>query len=159
MRIALLGTDDEKEIESYLTKLVKKEAGDKSGTIYGTGHAVYTISDPRVEIIERFAEALSKKNNREKEFSLYKKIKELAPKVLLKEKNLKTCTNVDFYSGFVYDMLEIPIELYTPIFAMSRVSGWCAHRIEELVQGKLIRPAYVSSIKEKQEYISIDKRK
>ncbi len=151
--------EDVNEIENYLQQLLDKKAGDKSGLIYGTGHAVYTISDPRVAILEGKAKLLASKTKREKEFELYKKVAYLSPKIVNERKGKIVCINVDFYSGFVYDMLGIPTELYTPIFAIARVAGWCAHRIEEITQGKLIRPAYESTLNEVKEYTPLKKRK
>jgi len=151
--------ENEKEIQEYLELLLDKKAGDKTGLIYGVGHAVYTISDPRVEILEEKAEILAKKVGRENEFELYKRVATLAPIIVNARKGKTVCINVDFYSGFVYEMLGIPKELYTPIFAMSRISGWSAHRIEEIIQGKLIRPAYESTYEEIKEYTPLKKRK
>lgn len=122
-----------------------KEAFDHSGLIYGIGHAVYTKSDPRCVILKKYAEALSEEKGRTEEFNLYQTVERLACKLLQEQKNLHkdVCANVDFYSGFVYNMLGLPNELFTPIFAISRISGWCAHRMEELINSsKIIRPAY-----------------
>jgi citrate synthase len=149
--------EDKEEIEECLTSLIKD--GNTGGKIYGMGHAVYTLSDPRVEISKEFAYKLAMKNNKLKEFNLYKNVEETAPKVLFKEKNIMICPNVDFYSAFIFENLGIPQSLFTPVFAMSRVSGWAAHRMEEIAQGKLIRPAYLSLIKEEKEYIPLLKRK
>jgi len=151
--------ENEEEISKYLHLLLDKKVGDKTGLIYGIGHAVYTISDPRVKILKEKAEILSKKLGREKEFELYNKVATLAPKIVHERKGKVVCINVDFYSGFVYEMLEIPKELYTPIFAMSRVSGWSAHRIEEIIQGRLIRPAYEATYEGIKEYTPLKKRK
>lgn len=151
--------ESEEEIKKYLLLLLDKKEGDKSGLIYGTGHAVYTISDPRVAILENKAKILANKVGREKEFELYKKVALLAPKLVNERKGKIVCINVDFYSGFVYDMLGISKELYTPIFALARVAGWSAHRIEEITQGKLIRPAYESTLTETKEYTPLKKRK
>ena len=137
--------NDEKEIKNYLGKIIKKEAHDKTGLIYGLGHAVYTLSDPRAVILKAKAAELAKEKNREDEFDLYQSIEKLAPHAFKEvKKNGKVISpNVDFYSGFVYDMLKIPKELYTPLFAVARVAGWCAHRLEKLVNmGPIIRPAY-----------------
>jgi citrate synthase len=150
--------DDEKEIEKYLNLIMDKKAGDGKGKLYGVGHAVYTISDPRVAILEKKAEILAKKKGREKEFELYKKVAALAPKIVHSKKGKVACINVDFYSGFVYDLIGLPKELYTPIFAMARVAGWSSHRIEEVVQGKLIRPAYMSTIAGTKKYVSLETR-
>ena len=151
---------DDKEIEEYLVKLLNKEAFDRSGLIYGIGHAVYSISDPRTEILKEHAERLAKEKGLEDEYNLYAKVEKLAPEVIgrIRKMYKGVSANVDFYSGFVYRMLDIPKELYTPIFAISRVVGWSAHRIEEIVNaGKIIRPAYKSVCKMK-EYIDIEER-
>ena len=136
---------DETEILEYLKKIIRKEAGDGKGLIYGIGHAVYTISDPRTTILKAKAEELSKVTGHEEEFKLYDLVQKLAPVAFREEKGLKKeiCANVDFYSGLVFQMLKLPPELYTPLFAMSRIVGWCAHRIEEVMtSNKIIRPAY-----------------
>ena len=151
---------DENEIQAYLEKLVEKKAFDKKGLIYGMGHAVYSISDPRARIFKGFVEQLAKEKGREDDFKLYSAIEKLAPEVIAQKRHIYkgVSANVDFYSGFVYSMLDIPLELYTPIFAMARIVGWSAHRIEEMVNvDKIMRPAYVSIMKEK-EYKSIDER-
>ncbi len=150
--------EDEDEIRAYLTLLLEKKAGDKSGKIYGVGHAVYTISDPRAVFLEKRAGELAKKAGLEKEFMLFKRVAKIAPKLVKEAKGKTVCINVDFYSGLVYKCMGIPVELYTPIFAMARVAGWSAHRIEEIVQGKIIRPSYVSSLKGKRQYIPLNKR-
>ena len=137
--------NDEEELSAYLRKLLHKEAFDHSGLIYGMGHAVYSISDPRAKIMSRFVGELSKEKGRTDEFSLYENVARLAVEVITAERKIYkgVSANVDFYSGFIYSMLDLPIELYTPIFAISRIAGWSAHRIEELVGGgKIIRPAY-----------------
>ncbi len=137
---------DEKEVEEYLRKIVRKKAFDRTGLIYGMGHAVYTISDPREIILLAEAKKLAKVKNCMEEYNLYKIIRDRAPIILREEGKTggKTiCPNVDFFSGFVYQMLNIPAELYTPLFAVSRISGWCAHALEERISGKrIIRPAY-----------------
>ncbi len=153
--------EDEAAIEDYLMRILNKDAFDKSGLIYGIGHAVYSISDPRAIILKEYAEKLAIEKGLEKEFNFYSKIEELAPKVIGKKRKIYkgVSANVDFYSGFVYSMLNLPVELYTPIFAIARVSGWCAHRIEELVnKGKIIRPAY-KSISKYSPYTPIKERK
>ena len=150
----------EKEIYDYLCKIVRKEAGDGSGLIYGIGHAIYTISDPRAVILKECAKNLAKELGREEEFKLYELVEKTAPKVFEDIKGITSPmpANVDFYSGLIYQMLKLPEELYTPIFAMARIVGWCAHRIEEvLTGGKIIRPAYKSIIK-RTEYLSIKER-
>lgn len=152
---------NEKEIEDYLYKIGKKEAFDRTGLIYGQGHAVYTISDPRAILLRNKAAELAKEKGCEEEFNLYTSIERLAPEVLyeLHGQKKRICTNVDFYSGFVYSMLGIPRELYTPLFAIARIAGWSAHRIEEIVAGKRIyRPAY-KNVAEEREYVPMDERK
>ena len=152
---------DEAAIAGYLEKLINREAFDKSGLIYGIGHAVYTKSDPRCVILKHYAEALSKEKDRSDEFLLYTTVERLACQLLAEKKNLHkdVCANVDFYSGFVYNMLGLPNELFTPIFAISRISGWCAHRMEELVNSsKIIRPAY-KYVGHHRDYVALDDRK
>lgn len=151
---------DESEIANYLMRLLNKNAFDRSGLIYGIGHAVYSISDPRAVIFKDYVKDLAKEKGLEDEFNLYAKVEKLAPKVIAEVRRMYkgVSANVDFYSGFVYRMLDIPEELYTPIFAISRIVGWSAHRIEELVNaGKIIRPAYKSVTKMK-EYVNLDER-
>lgn len=151
---------DEKEVGTYLRALLNKEAFDHAGLIYGMGHAVYSLSDPRANIFKSFVERLSKEKGREDEFRLYSMVEQLAPKIIGEERQIYkgVSANVDFYSGFVYSMLDLPLELYTPIFAMARIVGWSAHRIEELANnGKIIRPAY-KSVAEKQEYVKLSER-
>jgi citrate synthase len=152
--------ENEQEIYDYLCKIVRKEAGDGSGLIYGIGHAIYTLSDPRAVILKESAKELSEELGRQKEFKLYETIERLAPKVFEDEKGITfpMPANVDFYSGFVYQMLNIPEELYTPLFAMARIVGWCAHRIEEVMTGgKIIRPAY-KNIMKRREYVKTEDR-
>jgi len=152
--------DDDREVEEYLTKILNKEAFDGSGLIYGIGHAVYSISDPRAVIFKEHVEKLAKEKGFENEYNLYAKVEKLAPEVVGKVRKIYkgVSANVDFYSAFVYRMLDIPPELFTPIFAMSRISGWSAHRIEEIVNaGKIIRPAYKNVVKRKK-YVDIDER-
>ena len=136
---------DETMIESYLQRILRKEAFDRAGLIYGMGHAVYTESDPRAVILKEYARKLSEEKGLEEEFNLYERVERIAGDCLMSGRRLlkPVCANVDFYSGFVYSMLGLPEELFTPIFAISRISGWSAHRIEEIVNaGKIIRPAY-----------------
>ena len=136
---------DEAAIEDYLVKIIDKEAFDHSGLVYGMGHAIYTLSDPRAVILKKAARRLSEAKGLEEEFALYESVEKIASRLLPEKRKFSKpiCANVDFYSGFIYSMLGIPTQLYTPIFAISRISGWCAHRIEELVSGgKIIRPAY-----------------
>jgi len=137
--------EDENAIEEYLLKILDKEVFDKSGLIYGMGHAVYTLSDPREVILKSFAKSLADEKGLTDEFMFYDRIERIAKKLIMKKHkvNKNVCANVDFYSGFVYTMLGIPEELFTPIFAIARIPGWCAHRLEELLNGnKIIRPAY-----------------
>lgn len=153
-------TADEDEVRAYLVKLLDKEAFDRSGLIYGMGHAVYSISDPRAQIFKRFVDKLAKEKHREKDYQLFTMIERLAPQVIAEKRNIYkgVSANVDFYSGFVYGMLDIPVELYTPLFAVARVAGWSAHRIEELINmDKIIRPAY-QSIGEHREYEPLEAR-
>jgi len=150
--------EDDDEIKSYLGDILDCKKGDGSGKIYGFGHAVYTISDPRAPILREKAHALASEAGRLDEFRLYEKIATIAPKVIRKKKGKRTCPNVDYYSGFVYDMLGIPKALFTPIFAMSRVAGWSAHRIEEIIQGRLIRPSYVSTLSDIRNFTPISER-
>lgn len=152
--------DSEEEVTDYLMKILRKEAYNKTGLIYGMGHAVYTISDPRALILKEYAHKLAIEKNLEKEFKLYDIIERKAPILFQEHKksDKSICANVDLYSGFVYNMLNIPPELYTPIFAMSRISGWCAHRMEEILcGGRIIRPAY-KSVEPKKDYIPLKDR-
>ncbi len=152
--------ESEEQIEEYLTKVVKKEANDKSGLIYGFGHAVYTLSDPRAVILKKKAKELAEESGNSDIFMLYDKVEKIAPEVLKKAKkgDKDVCANVDFYSGLVYKMLEIPKDLYTPIFAMARIVGWSAHRIEEIIfKPKIMRPAY-KNVCQSKEYIDIENR-
>ena len=151
---------DEDSVSDYLVKLLKKEAFDKKGLIYGMGHAVYSLSDPRANVFKGFVERLSKEKGRSDEFKLYALVEKLAPEIIAKERRIYkgVSANVDFYSGFVYSMLDLPQQLYTPLFAVARIAGWVAHRMEELVNGgKIIRPAYLA-VSEHQKYIPLDKR-
>ena len=147
MKVNIKNWEDEDEVKDYLNKLLNKEAFDKSGLIYGMGHAVYSLSDPRAKILKSFVESLSEEKGMHKEFALYSAVERLAPEVISAKRKMYKGVSaiVDFYSGFVYSMLGLPTELYTPIFAISRISGWSAHRIEELINaGKIIRPAYMN---------------
>ncbi|MDD5948441.1 MAG: citrate/2-methylcitrate synthase [Lachnospiraceae bacterium] len=151
---------DEDEVKAYLERLVDKKEFDHKGLIYGMGHAVYSLSDPRAQVFKAFVEQLAKEKGREKDFALYSMIERLAPQVIAEKRHIYkgVSANVDFYSGFVYSMLDIPLELYTPIFAMARIVGWSAHRMEELVNvDKIMRPAY-KSIMQEREYVGIDDR-
>ncbi len=144
-------TDDKDELRSYLTKMLDGEVFDKKGLIYGMGHAVYSLSDPRERVFRGFVEQLAHEKGKDKELRLYENIEEIAPEIIAQKRKIYkgVSPNVDFYSGFVYEMLGIPMELYTPIFAIARIVGWSAHRIEELIgMNKIIRPAYMSVMKE-----------
>lgn len=151
---------DEEEISEYLRNLLNKNAFDKSGLIYGMGHAVYSISDPRANVLKQYVRSLSEEKGLMKEFGLYEKVERLAPEIIASERKMYkgVSANVDFYSGFVYHMLGLPKELYTPIFAIARIAGWSAHRLEELNNaGKIIRPAYKSVSKHKS-YVALEER-
>ena len=144
--------EDKDEVASYLTKIVDKEAFDQKGLIYGMGHAIYSLSDPRERVFKKYVEELAVEKGREKDLHLYQNIEELAPQIIAQKRRIfkGVSPNVDFYSGFVYDMLGIPTELYTAMFAVARIVGWSAHRIEELIcADKIIRPAYMSVMEEK----------
>lgn len=152
--------EDERQVRNYLIKLLNGEAFDGAGLIYGVGHAVYSVSDPRAEIFKKYAKELAKEKGYEAEFRLYEKVERLAPEVIAEKRKIYkgVSINVDFYSGLVYKILNIPEELFTPLFAIARIVGWSAHRIEELVnRGKIIRPAY-KSIAPHREYIPISMR-
>ncbi len=143
---------DKKSLEEYLRKIIDKQAFDNKGLIYGMGHAVYSLSDPREKVFRGYVESLAKEKGREVDLQLYENIEELAPKLIAEKRRIYkgVSPNVDFYSGFVYDMLGIPQELYTAMFAVARIVGWSAHRIEELIGAdKIIRPAYISVMEEK----------
>ena len=152
---------DQKALEKILTKILKKEAFDGSGLIYGIGHAVYTLSDPRAELLKKMAAELAKEKGREDEFEFLLRFEKIAAETIYKVKGRKKdlCANVDLYSGFVYDLIGIPQEIYTPLFAMSRIVGWCAHRNEELnFQGRrIIRPAY-RCVTDENYYVPLDER-
>ncbi|HIS53169.1 MAG TPA: citrate/2-methylcitrate synthase [Candidatus Onthomonas avicola] len=151
---------DEDEVRAYLIKILDKEVFDHKGLIYGMGHAVYSLSDPRAEVFKSFVHRLADAKGRQKDFAFYSMIDRLAPEVIREHRHIYkgVSTNVDFYSGFVYNMLDIPLELYTPIFAIARIVGWSAHRMEELINAdKIIRPAY-KSIMVPREYVNIEDR-
>jgi len=152
--------DDEKEVGDFIVKILKKQANDRTGLVYGIGHAVYTLSDPRAIMLKKYAYELAKTTGSEKEFMLYDIVERLTPQLFreIKDSDKVIAANVDFYSGFVYSMLCIPPELYTPIFAMARIAGWCAHRLEEIIGGgRIIRPAY-KNFGEKSEYVKMEDR-
>lgn len=143
---------DEDALADYLSKIINKEAFDKKGLVYGMGHAVYSLSDPRERVFKAYVEKLAKEKGKDKDLELYRNVEKLAPELISKYRRIYkgVSPNVDFYSGFVYDMLGIPRELYTPMFAVARIVGWSAHRIEELIcTDKIIRPAYLSVMEEK----------
>lgn len=152
---------DREEVGAYIARIIRKEAFDRSGLVYGMGHAIYTMSDPRAEIIKKKARELAEKDPElQKEFNLYLLIEELTPGIFaeVKKSDKVMCANVDMYSGFVYKMLGIPPELYTPLFAIARIPGWCAHRLEEVhANRKIIRPAY-KSISKPRTYVPLNKR-
>lgn len=150
--------EDEKCLEEYLRKILDKKAFNGSGLIYGMGHAVYTISDPRTLILKDMARDLARDKNMTREFNLIENIENISKKIFKNEKNRDICANVDLYSGFIYKMMGINSSLFTPIFAMSRLGGWCAHRIEQIRDDKIIRPAYLANYETK-EYTRIDDRK
>ena len=152
--------ENDSQVRDYLARIVRREAFDRTGLIYGMGHAVYTLSDPRCILLRRQAEELARQKGRTDEFELYRMVERLAPEVFreIKKTDKPLCANIDFYSGFVYDMLDIPSEMNTPLFAVARVAGWCAHIIEELLNGgRIIRPAY-KNIKKPTEYIRLHER-
>lgn len=160
MKANIKNWSDEEEISRYLTALLHKEAFDHAGLIYGMGHAVYSLSDPRAEIFRSFVEKLSTEKGYEKEFALYSCVERLAPEIIAKERKIYkgVSPNVDFYSGFAYSMLGLPVELYTPIFAIARIAGWSAHRLEEVSHnGKIMRPAY-KNVGDHKDYIPMDER-
>jgi citrate synthase len=137
--------EDEKEVKTYIQKILDKQVFDKQGLVYGMGHAVYTLSDPREVVLKEYAKKLAEEKGRLDDFNFYERVEKIAGKLIMQQKNVhkEVCANVDFYSGLVYSMMGIPEELYTPIFAIARISGWCAHRLEEILNaGKIVRPAY-----------------
>lgn len=151
---------DETAVRRYLERMLKGEVFDRSGLIYGLGHAVYTISDPRTGILKKQARELAREKGLEAEFNLYEMVERIGPEVFraAKKTDRPLCANVDLYSGFVYRMLDIPVELYTPLFAIARVAGWCAHIVEEIIDGgRIIRPAY-KSVSRRAAYIPLDRR-
>ncbi len=160
MKMNVKHWDNDEEISRYLNALLDKKAFDRSGLIYGMGHAVYTISDPRAQILKQYTGKLAKAKGLDDEYELYCRVEQLAPQVIGKKKHIYkgVSANVDFFSGFIYSMLDLPTELYTPLFAIARIAGWSAHRIEELINGnKIIRPAYMS-ISEHKNYRRLGER-
>jgi citrate synthase len=151
---------DENQIEDYLTKLLNKEAFDRAGLIYGMGHAVYSLSDPRANVFKSFVRSLAAEKDRMEEFQLYSLVEKKASELITRERKIYkgVSANVDFYSGFVYSMLDLPLQLYTPLFAIARIAGWSAHRMEELINGgKIIRPAYMA-VSQRREYVPLSQR-
>lgn len=160
MKAEVKDISDEAQVKRYLERLLDKDAFDKKGLIYGMGHAVYSLSDPRAQVFKQFVEKLALEKGRDEDFALYSMVERLAPQVIAEKRHIYkgVSANVDFYSGFVYSMLDIPLELYTPIFAIARIVGWSAHRMEELVNiDKIIRPAY-KSIMEERDYPKMEER-
>lgn len=160
MKASITDWEDEEAVGKYLEALLDKEAFDKAGLIYGMGHAVYSLSDPRANIFKRYVETLSKEKGRVDEYQLYSLVERLAPQIIGEKRKIYkgVSANIDFYSGFVYSMLDLPKELFTPIFAIARIAGWSAHRIEELINaGKIIRPAY-KSVAKHSDYLPINQR-
>ncbi len=157
---ANVDTTDREAVAQYLEKLLDKEAFDRAGLIYGMGHAVYSLSDPRADILRTYAKKLSEEKGMQEEYRLYEMVEQLAPEIIARKRKMYkgVSANVDFYSGMVYKMLRLPYELFTPIFAVARIAGWSAHRIEEIQNaGKIIRPAYIN-VKEEQPYIPLKDR-
>lgn len=151
---------NENQVTAYLTGILNKEKFDHSGLIYGIGHAIYSVSDPRAEVLKKFVGELAHDKGRDEEFALYQLVERIAPQLISERRKMYkgVNTNVDFYSGFIYHMLGLPMELYTPMFAVARIVGWSAHRLEEIVSAeKIIRPAYVN-VRERRPYIELDKR-
>ena len=160
LKQSLQNPHDEGQVADYLHKLLNREAFDRKGLIYGMGHAVYSISDPRATIFRGFVERLAKEKDKEEEFAIYAMVERMAPEIISRERKIYkgVSPNVDFYSGLTYSMLGIPEELFTPIFAIARIVGWSAHRLEELINmDKIIRPAYMS-VQDRREYVRIDDR-
>jgi citrate synthase len=160
MKATIKDWNDESSVADYLVKLLNKEAFDRAGLIYGMGHAVYSLSDPRANIFKKFVENLSKEKNRSEEFELYSLVERLGPEIIGKKRKIYkgVSANVDFYSGFVYNMLDLPLQLYTPLFAVARIVGWSAHRLEEIINAnKIIRPAY-KAISDRNAYVPLKDR-
>ena len=160
MKHTITDPKDEEQVREYLKRLLNREVFDKKGLIYGMGHAVYSISDPRAQIFKSFVSQLAHEKGRDADFALYTMVEQLAPEVIAEERKIYkgVSANVDFYSGFVYSMLDLPYELYTPMFAIARVVGWSAHRLEELINvDKIIRPAY-RAVADEHTYIALNER-
>ena len=160
MKTQLTDWQDDDQIRAYLEALLEKRAFDKRGLIYGMGHAIYSVSDPRAEVFKAYVETLAREKGRMKDYALYSMVERLAPEVIAEERRIYkgVSANVDFYSGFVYSMLDLPLELYTPMFAVARIVGWSAHRMEELINAdKIIRPAY-KNVLEPAVYVPLNER-
>lgn len=160
MKKAVRNTNDEDQVRDYLKKLLHKEAFDHSGLIYGMGHAIYSVSDPRAEVLKSFVERLAMEKGRMEDYRLYAMVERMAPEVIAEERRIYkgVSANVDFYSGFIYSMLDLPLELYTPMFAVARIVGWSAHRMEELINtDKIIRPAY-KNVLDPAQYVPLAQR-
>lgn len=160
MKARISDWTDEGQVADYLERILEKKEFDRSGLIYGMGHAVYSLSDPRATVLKKFVESLSKEKDRMDEFRLYSLVERLAPEIIREKRKIYkgVSANVDFYSGFVYNMLGLPLQLFTPLFAIARLPGWAAHRMEEIANaGKIIRPAY-KSVSERRQYIPLDRR-
>ena len=157
---ATIDTSDDEQIRDYLSRLLNKNAFDNAGLIYGMGHAVYSLSDPRSEILKSYAKQLAEEKGYQEEYALYEKVAAMAPEMIAEKRKVfkGVSPNVDFYSGLIYRMLDLPCELFTPLFAMARIAGWSAHRIEEIQNaGKIIRPAYIS-VKDNRDYGPMNER-
>ncbi|HEY8348710.1 MAG TPA: citrate/2-methylcitrate synthase [Clostridiales bacterium] len=160
MKARISDWTDEGQVADYLERILEKKEFDRSGLIYGMGHAVYSLSDPRATVLKKFVESLSREKDRMDEFRLYSLVERLAPEIIREKRKIYkgVSANVDFYSGFVYNMLGLPLQLFTPLFAIARLPGWAAHRMEEIANaGKIIRPAY-KSVSERRQYIPLDQR-
>ena len=154
-------TFDKGKLKDFIARILDKDAFDRSGLVYGMGHAVYSLSDPRADILKAFAEKLAVEKHMEEEYEMRKYVAGAAAELIAEKRRIYkgVSPNVDFYSGFVYDMLDLPRELYTPFFAVARIAGWSAHRIEEIINGgKIIRPGY-QAVAPRQPYVPIEQRK
>jgi citrate synthase len=143
MKKKLKKTDREKDVRNYILSVLDKKSGDRTGTLHGFGHAVYTISDPRSIILKNYADEYSRQKGRSEDFHLFAMVEEIGSEILSEKYNSPICTNIDFYTALLYNLMGIPDDLFTPIFAMARMAGWSSHRIEQRQEGKIIRPAYI----------------
>ena len=160
MKMNVSDWEDDEEVRQYLVNLLDKKAFDQKGLIYGMGHAIYSVSDPRADVFKKFVKQLAREKGKEKEYALYAKVEKMAPEIISERRKMYkgVSANVDFYSGLVYSMLDLPKQLYTPIFAAARMVGWSAHRLEELKNvDKIIRPAY-KALAPYREYIKMEDR-